>query len=215
MKPNPFEALPDTVTVNGRAVPINSDFRVGVSIEQESLAKEPDIAGLLEAFYLGNIPLQVEEAATAMIEFYSHRESNEGKESGGNKSSKRSYDFTQDADALLSSFLDTYGLDLSNAKIHWWTFRRLMLNLPAESPFMKRIYYRTVDMKKLSKFERKHVEKMRRLYALKAPERAGKTAEELDREFKEKALRRYQEAQKQAKGAYNGNTWKSDEKQQE
>ena len=65
---------------------------------------------------------------------------------------------------------------------------------------MRRLYYRTADTKKMSKSERKHVEKMRRLYALKAPKRAGKSAEELDKEFLEKTRRRYSEAQKQVKG---------------
>lgn len=197
MKANPFHALPAGVEIGGRPVPVDTDFRVGVAIEQECTAAEPDVPGLLELFYLGKIPSPVEEAARKMIEFYSHQDREDGKEKDG-AHQKRSYDFSQDADALLSSFLDAYGLDLSTAKIHWWTFKRLLCNLPPETPFMRRLYYRTADLKKLSKSERKHVEKMRRLYALKAPERAGKSAEELDREFLEKRLRRFQEAQKQA-----------------
>lgn len=195
MKPNPFQALPETVKVGGRAVKVDTDFRVGVAIEQESTALKPDILSLLNAFYLDNIPGPVEEAVAKMIEFYSHQDGGgEKKEDSGNPN-KRAYDFTQDADALLSSFLDAYGLDLSTAKIHWWTFKRLLCNLPPETPFMRRMYYRTADTKKMSKSERKHVEKMRRLYALKAHERAGKSAEELDRDYLEKVRRRYAEAQ--------------------
>lgn len=197
MKANPFQALPVSVEVGGRPVPVHTDFRVGVAIEQECTAEEPDMLGLLEAFYMGKIPSPVEEAAQKMFEFYSHQDREDGKESDG-AHKKRSYDFSQDADALLSSFLDAYGLDLSTAQIHWWTFKRLLSNLPPETPFMRRLYYRTADLKKLSKSERKHVEKMRRLYALKVPEQAGKSAEELDREFLEKRRRRYQEAQKAA-----------------
>lgn len=198
MKPNPFQVLPDTVEVGGRNVRIDTDFRVGVAIEQECATAEPDVAGLLNAFYLGAIPSPVNEAAQKMIEFYAHQDRGEQKEGTGG-SGKRSYDFAQDADALLASFLDAYGLDLSTAKIHWWTFKRLLCNLPPDTPFMKRLYYRTADLKKLSKSERKHVEKMRLLYALKAPERAGKTAEELDKEFLEKTRRRYAEAQEAVK----------------
>lgn len=195
MKPTPFEALPDTVEVGGRAVPVNTDFRVGVAIEQESTALEPDILSLLSTFYLGNIPAPAEEAAQKMIEFYSHSDGGEKKEGNGG-TARRSYDFEQDADALLSSFLDIYGIDLSTAQIHWWTFRRLLCNLPPDCPFMRRIYYRTAETGKMSKSEREHVLKMRRLYALKAPERAGKSAEELDNDFKEKVRRHYKEAQK-------------------
>lgn len=199
MKANPFQALPDAVEVGGRTVKVDTDFRIGVAIEQESAALEPDIFGLLTAFYSGDIPSPVEEAAQKMVEFYSHQDG-KGGQSSNEKSQKRSYDFEQDADALLASFLDAYGLDLSTARIHWWTFKRLLCNLPPETPFMRRLYYRTADTKKMSKSERKHVEKMRRLYALKAPERAGKSAEELDKEFLEKKRRRYAEAQKQVNG---------------
>lgn len=200
MKPNPFQALPETVEVGGRAVKVDTDFRVGVAIEQESTALEPDILSLLNAFYLENIPRPVEEAVQKMIEFYSHQDRGEEKGNDRGKQAKRAYDFTQDADALLSSFLDAYGLDLSTAKIHWWTFKRLLCNLPTETPFMQRVYYRTADTKKMSKSERKHVEKMRRLYALKATERAGKSAEELDKDYLEKVRRRYADAQKQVNG---------------
>lgn len=185
--------------VGGRAVKVDTDFRVGVAIEQESTALEPDILSLLSAFYLDNIPRPVEEAVQKMIEFYSHQDGGGEKKEDSGKPNKRAYDFTQDADALLSSFLDAYGLDLSTAKIHWWTFKRLLCNLPPETPFMRRMYYRTADTKKMSKSERKHVEKMRRLYALKATEQAGKSAEELDRDYLEKVRRRYAEAQKAVK----------------
>ncbi len=199
MKPNPFQPLPDSVIVCGRDVPIDTDFRAGIAIEQECAEEFPDVAGLLTMFYMGAVPFPVEEAAQRMIDFYGHQDKQEeGKSGEGNK--KRVYDFSQDADALLSSFLDAYGIDLSAAKLHWWTFKRLLCNLPPETPFMRRLYYRTADVKKLSKSERKHVEKMRRLYALKAPQRAGKSAEELDREFIEATRRRYAEAKKQVNG---------------
>lgn len=194
MRPNPFQALPDTVEVCGRSVQINSDFRAGIAIELEVTAENPDILGLLDMFYLGNAPEQVKEAVDRMIEFYAHSDGGEKGEGGGK--SKRSYDFEQDADALLSSFLDTYGIDLSTAMLHWWTFKRLLCNLPPETPFMQRIYFRTADVKKLSKAEREHVLKMRRVYALKTTSTGPqKSAEELDREFLEKTRRRFEEAQ--------------------
>ncbi len=195
MKPNPFERLPTSITVGGQTVEVNSDFRVGISIEMECSQPEPDIAGLLMLFYRGNIPSPVEEAGEKMIEFFANTGNDSGNQ-GGPEKGKRVYDFEQDADALSASFLGAYGLDLSTASIHWWEFRRLLCNLPPETPFMRRMYYRTADLKKLSKSERKHVEKMRRLYALKQPSvTSGKTAAEMETEFKEKMLKRYEEAQ--------------------
>ena len=132
MREHPFEALPDAVEVGGRRVPVETDFRFGVALETELFCEAPDVEGLLRRFYLQGIPSPVEEAVRRMIEFYAHGDRPPGGGQGGDV--KRCYDFAQDADALLASFLDAYGIDLSAAKLHWWTFRRLMLNLPADGP---------------------------------------------------------------------------------
>lgn len=193
MKPNPFQALPDSVEVGGRAAPIDPDFRVGIAIELEAMEPEPDAAGLLLQFYRGDVPEPAEEAAQRMIEFYAHQDGGGG-EKGGGKPARRAYDFAQDADAILASFLEAYGVDLSAAKIHWWTFKRLLCNLPPETPFMKRMYYRTADTKGMGKQERKHVEKMRRLYAIKKPSGPELTAEEQEAAYKKEVWRRYESA---------------------
>lgn len=185
--------------MNGRDVRIDSGFRMGVAIEMELLSGEPDAAGLLTAFYPEGVPQPYEEAAERMIWFYTGRDVPESRIDAGadEKPRARAYDFGQDADALLASFLDAYNIDLTSAQLHWWTFRRLMMNLPPDTPFMKRIHYRTADLKKLGKEERKHYKKMRALYALKRPEGPAMTVEERDAALKEKVRRRFEEAQRQ------------------
>lgn len=59
---------------------------------------------------------------------------------------------------------------------------------------MKRMYYRTADIKGMSKAERKHVEKMRKLYALKKPSGPEQTAEEMEAAYKKEVWRRYERA---------------------
>lgn len=196
MKPNPFQALPEAVEVAGRMFPIDPDFRVGIAIELEAGEPEPDAAGLLLQFYRGTIPEPAEAAAEEMIRFYAHQDGGEEPQNEG-KPARRAYDFAQDADALQASFLDAYGVDLSTAKLHWWTFKRLLCNLPPETPFMKRMYYRTADTKGMSKSERKHVEKMRKLYALKKPSGPQQTAEEMEAAYKKKVWQRYESARAQ------------------
>lgn len=193
MREHPFEALPDTVEVGGRRVQVETDFRFGVALETELFCDAPDVEGLLRRFYLQGIPSPVEEAVRRMIEFYAHGDRPQGEGQGGDV--KRCYDFAQDADALLASFLGAYDIDLSTAKLHWWTFRRLMLNLPADSPFMARIRYRTADLKKLGQEERKHYKKMRALYAIRtAGERPPQTVAQREEALRELVRRRFEEA---------------------
>lgn len=190
MKDNPFRALPKSVEVDGEEYLIDTDFRMGVAIEIDSLSENPDVIGLLEAFYLGNIPNDPRKAVDCMLRFYSshNEETHKQKEKGAEKA--RWYDFTQDVDALTASFLDAYGIDLSTACIHWWTFRRLMLNLPPETPFMQRVRYRTADIKKLGKEEKKLYKKMRALYAIKDSQKATTTVEEREAALRERIRQR-------------------------
>lgn len=196
MKHNPFEHLPDTVEIGGKPVRIDPDFRVGVTIENELLTDEPDVEGLLRAFYPDGIPADVEAAADRMIWFYAHTDE-AGNEAGDTPHGgmARWYDFAQDADALMASFQQVYGIDLERDSLHWWKFRRLMFGLPGDTPFMQRVQYRVADLDKLPKEQRRHYRKMRRLYTLKQPEKRHRmTAEERDAAMKARVRRRFEEA---------------------
>lgn len=200
MRPNPFEQLPDTVEVGGARVRIDPDFRIGVAIETEMLTDAPDVDGLLRAFYPDGVPQDVEAAADCMIWFYAHTDEAGQDDETPSGSSARWYDFTQDADALLASFQQAYGIDLERDSLHWWKFRRLLFGLPPETPFMQRVHYRVADLDKLPKEQRRHYRKMRRLYALRQPERRKMTAAERDAAMKARVQRRFEEAQHAAQG---------------
>lgn len=203
MKPNPFQSLPHTIDVDGVLYPIDSDFRLGITIENEMLEENPDVDGLLTAFYKGKIPPNVKAAAEKMLWFYMCRgdEQEDGKKEGeSKKSAKIAYDFVQDADALLADFLKNYNVDLNEDDMHWWTFRKLMINLPQESELKTRIWYRTADTSKMGKQQRNHVKKMRRIHAIKRKYPESKmTAEEREQALKDRVRKRFEEAQKQAK----------------
>ena len=202
MKRNPFEILPDTVEIGGASVKINSDFRVGVSIENEMLQEHPDVEGLLELFYPEGIPSPIEEAAEQMIRFYAIEGELEEQESKGKASASkgRIYDFVQDADVLTASFAQAYGIDLEHDTIHWWKFRRLMFGLPADTSFMQRIHIRSVDINKVDKSQKGYYRKMKKLYAIRQPERKRRmTAEERQEQMRQKVRKRFEEAQRYAK----------------
>lgn len=177
--------------------PINSDFRFGISLEMEVVhSDDPDVAGLLAAFYPSGVPRNVKAAADKMLEFYMGYMSTLDSNTAKNENKKgRQYDYNMDADVLIASFLNYYGVDLTQDKLHWWAFRRLMLNLPDESPFMQRIHYRIADINKVDKKLQKHYRKMKSLYSLKSKNtEAPMTVEERDAALKEKMRRRFEEA---------------------
>lgn len=195
----PFRPLPESVEIDGVLCPVNPDFRVFVSMEiQVFSGVEPDVLGLLRAFYMDNVPSNVEAAVERMIEFFRIET-----EAGGAEPSKnvnRVYDFNMDADALLASFLSAYHIDLSTEKLHWFTFRRLMFNLPPDSPFMERVKYRTADIKRMPKDMQKHYRKMQKRYAIaKTGAEHYNSVEERDEALREKIRRARERAENFAK----------------
>ena len=201
MKRNPFERLPDTVKVGGVQVRINPDVRVGVSIETEMLQEHPDVEGLLDLFYPVGVPQPIEEAAEQMIRFYAgEKEEENGEVSKMISASKgRIYDFSLDADALTASFAQAYGIDLEHDLMHWWKFRRLMFGLPADTSFVQRIHIRSVDINKVDKSQKGYYRKMKKLYAIRQPEKKRKmTAEKRNEQMRQKVAKRFEEAQAHA-----------------
>lgn len=199
MTPAPFSRLPETVQVAGEEIPIRTDFRVWVQFELGLLARRDNLE-LLHLIYPGPFPLDVDGLAEAAIWFYrcGDRDEEKHEEEGTPQRPARFYDFAQDADVILSSFWQVYGLDLSTATLHWWNFSRLLWGLPEGCPFMRVVHYRTADLTGMDKKQKKHYEKMRKLYALKGPEgKKRETLEERNARMQNYVARRFQEMEKQ------------------
>lgn len=77
------------------------------------------------------------------------------------------FSYEHDADFIYSAFFQAYGLDLANTSLHWWQFRALFRSLPEDTQLVKIIGYRTMKIPaKVSKEQRQHYEKLKRVYAL-------------------------------------------------
>lgn len=163
------ERLPDCVEVCGMIRGIEPGFRLMVELENAVTSADglsPDaMENLLLRFYRKELPPDMEEAVEKMLWFYRCGKEKSGE--GGSSGRSRAYDFEQDAEALYTSFLQAYRIDLSMDTVHWWRFRRLMFGLPADTPFAQRLHYRTADTSGMGKEQKKHYSKMKRLYAIK------------------------------------------------
>lgn len=71
----------------------------------------------------------------------------------------------------------------------------LFEGLPETTLMQRVIYWRTVDLAGLPKHEKNHVQKMRKAFALKDPERPALNIEELNRQTKDRVARRFAEAE--------------------
>lgn len=158
--------LPESVEIGGYTFPINTDFRAGMEFELMIQKGEKNIFTLLRPFFEKGIPrgVDIERAFDAVELFYCCGALPERKEKISN--TKQAYSFDVDKNAIYADFWRFYNINLWTISLHWWMFRALLDGLPNESEFRQRIYYRTVELKTLSKREKERVSRIRKLIAI-------------------------------------------------
>lgn len=190
-------------------IPISADFRNMMQLD--ILIHDPDyseserlIIGL-QLLYPGltgdldengapyPAPTDIEKAVENLQWFYTRGNENDGK--GGKPA--RAYDFDQDADIIFSDFSAVHHINLATVDfLHWWEFFALLSALPPNAMMSKIMYWRTADVGKLPKEEKKRVLEMRQHYAIKQTELAPLTPDELEQRTRDRIKKRFEEVGK-------------------
>ena len=164
-------------------VEISPDFRnmlrVEAISEDSELSQTEKFALMLDQLF-PELPKDYAWAFEKLIWFLNRGNVPDEQENQAKKT-KKGYDFTQDASLIFSAFFATYGINLADIKfLHWWEFLAMFEGLPEDTLMKKVMYWRTCDVSKLSKEEKKHVVEMRKHFAIKRPETELKTIEEIN-----------------------------------
>ena len=136
------DTYPEALTIDGAKVPIRSDFkrslRVLRAFADKRLTDRDRVYILLRQIY-GDLPANLNEAMEKASWFI--RGGKElGKESPGD--GKQLYSFDKDDRLIFSAFLQTHGVNLRTAKLHWWEFLALFADLGAETGFSQIVHLR-------------------------------------------------------------------------
>ena len=179
-----LDGLPEVVEIAGTSVKIDTSFRTGIIFEEmlsdPELSDENKLLTMLELYYPGIVfdETTIREAIEKIFWFYrcgAEPRPNAGAEGDG----KAVFSYEHDADYIYAGFMSAYRIDLAKDTLHWWQFRALFRSLPEDTQIMKIIGYRSMKIpSKLSKEQKDHYKRMKRIYAL--PERYEKTKAESD-----------------------------------
>lgn len=169
------DALPTSVLIDGVQYEIASDFRAGVEFEMMIEQGEANVYRLLAPFF-AKVPHNLEGALREVELFFCCGTLPE--KSKKPTKGKQAYSFRVDSEAVFADFWRYYGIDLSREYLHWWAFRALLMGLPEKSEFKQRVYYRTCDLKGLSKKERERIVSIRSRIEIKAKTDSKQTLEE-------------------------------------
>lgn len=173
----------DKMPVEIDGIPIYYDFRNMIRFEQ--LMKEADVWDIQKAIkalglLYSELPDDIEQGIKSLGWFYRRGEEPQKEE----KKTPEAYDFDFDADDINSAFLSVYGIRLPTLPardLHWWEFYSLLVGLPPDTPIKEKMYYRAVDINKITdKHEKKRAQKLKKAYAIKR-EKHKYTLEEIER----------------------------------
>ena len=174
------EKLPETVRIQGTEVPINTDFRVSISFEL--LMDDPELDDTEKlacafALYYPALPSDIGEAVRQMIWFYQcGKEQRRSKKTG-----KALYRFDYDDTYIYAAFLSQYGVDLSDAHMHWWKFRAMFQGLNEDNEIVKIIGYRAMEISgKMSKEQKRFYMDMKERYKLPVSKRSQKLLDKVE-----------------------------------
>ncbi len=179
-----YEELPKSLEINGREYPVITDFREWIRFSDMLKSDIPPKFKLefLSEMFLEEVPDlytedEIEEVMDAITSFLSlsgtefpdisSDEANSEEESEEveyeEQRAKKAIYYEQDAPYIISAFRREYQIDLLSVPyMHWWEFRMLLDGLSEESQIKKRIYWRTCDVSKMDKKERREILKIRR-----------------------------------------------------
>lgn len=161
------EQLPDCIECGGEKIPIKTDFRIWLKFTNMMSGEmnAEKIADILKLVFIHKLPPTLEIAMQKLVEFYCGGDERHDNSSGTSK--KRLYDFEYDANAIYTSFIKDYGIDILSCNMHWWKFRALFSALGEETEMAKIMKYRAVNLKEIKdKNQKKFYRKMKKLHAL-------------------------------------------------
>jgi len=157
-----LDELPDSF--NGCRV--NTDFRQGLrffaAMADKDLDENERAAVIIRLFFPDGIPEETSEIWPFIEYFISG-----GDEDKNGSSGPRVFDFNADSGRLYAAFLQTYGIDLRSASMHWWIFLELFRDLPEDTMLLKVIDIRGKKPPKYADDEYKQaLRKAKRAFAI-------------------------------------------------
>lgn len=165
-----IDSLPHSICINGKEYAIRYDQKTAIlyetmMLDNEVAAEEKPILAL-RLFY-PIIPDDWQEALEGIQWFYRCGEEEQTKRKRGRGTQDRIYSFEHDASYIYSAFLSQYGIDLTEATLHWWKFRALFQGLNEDSALCKIMGYRGMDIpESMGKEQKEFYRKMKEQYRI-------------------------------------------------
>lgn len=184
--------LPRRIEINTNSYPLRVDFRTWIDVERilvdDNIPPNFKIyvmSNNLDLFY-GNEEIFDEPMDAVMegiLSFWRLFRKNESAEKVHKTNSDIAYDYDEDYDLICAAFMQQYNINLRRANMHWFEYKSLFDGLTKETQFVKIVGYRTTDINKLPKEQRKEARHLKELYAIRKNQPQKRTQKEIEAEL--------------------------------
>lgn len=183
--------LPRKIEVKNTKNKVRTDFKTWINVESiltdeniPSNFKLFVIANNLDLFY-GNEKIfkePMDAVINGILSFWRmFKESDSNGKS--NASNDRAYDYEQDFDLICAAFKQQYDINLRREQMHWFEYKSLFDGLTKETQFIKIVGYRTMDLNKVPKEQRKEYRRLKELYSIKKNKIRRRSQKEIEAEL--------------------------------
>ena len=183
--------LPRKIEVKNTKYKVRTDFKTWINVESiltdeniPSNFKLFVIANNLDLFY-GNEKIfkePMDAVINGILSFWRmFKESDSNGKS--NALNDRAYDYEQDFDLICAAFKQQYDINLRREQMHWFEYKSLFDGLTKETQFIKIVGYRTMDLNKVPKEQRKEYRRLKELYSIKKNKIRRRSQKEIEAEL--------------------------------
>lgn len=184
-----FGNLPHSLLVQGEAVEIKTDFRVWINfILDFNSSDELKKFDALKSVFAKNIIFTQENTQEIIQQIFLFLENaksfcnEQEKEIDITKKQEKAYDYKIDVNYIYSAFMQQYRIDLYSVDLHYYQFIALFDSLGEQTFFRQIAGFRVRDIRKIKdKEEKKHAQKMKKIFALPEDDNIKKTREEFQK----------------------------------
>lgn len=185
-----LESLPRSIRIGDIDYPIRTDFRTWIKVE--SILKDSNIPDgfklsmiyiICDLFY-GNKDISTESIDAVFDGIFSFWRMYKPVNEKAKISHDIAYSYDNDFDLIVSAFKQQYGINLFSDDMHWFEFKSLFDGLSESTMFRKIVGYRTVDLSKVPKEQKKEYAELKEFYRIKDERVADKkTPQEIEKEL--------------------------------
>lgn len=190
------DELPKSITTaSGKSYEVDTDFRAWIRYQQ--VLEDPNILDNFKALFCARVVgldpdvFNIEPAGdilNAMLAFYL---CGQGPKDPIKKSDDIPYRYDVDWGLICAAFRQQYNINLLTANMHWFYYKSLFDALTADTLFVKVQQWRTADIAKLPKYERKDAQRLKDHWRIKDVKRHDeKSPQEIEAELLKKVDRK-------------------------